>query len=198
MAMVGFKLPRYTREYRRKFGGRDWESRLRTLASFAVDYCDKTILDAGCNLGIIGYEICKQHPAFYHGIDVDRAALNVARGIFSGVSVPYAFHRVDVANDRHLRSILRPEYDIVLLLNVLQYVTVHASGILLETLSCRCKTTFIVTGSTVLHFDLINGLHDFQLVRECGPEAPSRSTYFHLARGQPDQSAEPVRRLRNP
>jgi len=84
--MIRVKLPRYIREYRRKFGGRDWQSRFQTLASFGIDYRDKVILDAGCNLGILGYEISKQKPAFYHGIDVDRAALNVARGIFSGVS----------------------------------------------------------------------------------------------------------------
>ena len=120
---IGGVRPRlWGRDYRRRFGTGDWTERYRPLLELAIDYRGKTVLDAGCNLGIVGYEISKLGPASYHGVDSYQPALEVARAIFSGVSVVHRFDRVDLRRHDRLARVLSPTYDIVLFLSVYQHI----------------------------------------------------------------------------
>ena len=62
--------------------GRPWRQRLEDLVACEIDYAGKTVLDAGCNVGILAYEIAKLGPSFIHAIDGSRPVLNAARLIF--------------------------------------------------------------------------------------------------------------------
>jgi len=50
--------------------GRSWRQRIEDLDAYGIDYAGETVLDAGCNVGILAYEISKRGPAFIHALDV--------------------------------------------------------------------------------------------------------------------------------
>lgn len=104
----------------KKFAG-TWDDRLDGLFSCGVDYSGKTILDVGCSMGIVAYEIAKHKPAYIHGIDILKPHIGVARSIFLGSSVESRFDAMSLGS-RKLPSVLRDHYDIVLLLAVYQHV----------------------------------------------------------------------------
>ena len=133
--------------------GRSWKQRLEDLDACAIDYSGKTVLDAGCNVGILAYEISKRGPAFIHALDGSKEMLSAARLIFRAVETPHRLDLVDLANDRRLREVLRPSYDIVQLLAVYQHVE-RARGALLArrmlaTLAERCTETFVAASNPV-------------------------------------------------
>ncbi|TIL68342.1 class I SAM-dependent methyltransferase [Mesorhizobium sp.] len=105
---------------RKKFAG-TWEDRLDGLFSCGVDYAGKTILDVGCNMGIVAYEIAKHRPTYIHGIDILKPHIGVARSIFLGSGVESRFDAMNLGS-RKLPSVLRDSYDVVLLLAVYQHV----------------------------------------------------------------------------
>ncbi|RWO63413.1 class I SAM-dependent methyltransferase [Mesorhizobium sp.] len=107
-------------KFHKKFAG-TWEDRLEGLFSCGVNYSDKTILDVGCNMGIVAYEISKHRPAYIHGIDILKPHIGVARSIFLGSDVESRFDAMNLGS-RKLPSVLRDRYDIVLLLAVYQHV----------------------------------------------------------------------------
>jgi hypothetical protein len=109
------------RPYRPSFGSPLLTHR-EELFDLGLDYRGLSVLDAGCNLGIIGYEIAKRRPASYHGIDGYVKAVETARAIFSMVDVPSRIDRVNLSDHGSLTRILRPAYDAVLLIHVLSYV----------------------------------------------------------------------------
>lgn len=125
----------------------DWDYRLAGIFDCDVDYSGKTILDAGCNIGIIDYEISKRKPASIHGIDTYRPGILAARNIFLGVDLPSRFDVLDLTDDRKLRKILEPSYDIVLFMVVWQHVrNKHGDAVatrLTATLAERCSGTFV-------------------------------------------------------
>ena len=96
--------------------------RVSGLFDLDLDYTGKSILDVGCNIGMVSYEISKSQPKFIHGIDSYRPAINIARNIFMGVGAESEFHAVDLANDRALHRVLKPQYDIVIMLSVWQHL----------------------------------------------------------------------------
>jgi 2-polyprenyl-3-methyl-5-hydroxy-6-metoxy-1,4-benzoquinol methylase len=131
--------------------GRPWRQRLEDLLACEVDYVGKTVLDAGCNVGILAYEIAKLGPSFIHAIDGSRPVLNAARLIFRSVETPHRLDLVNLADDQRLGAVLEPGYDIVQLLAVYQHVE-RARGEMvarrmLATLAERCKETFIVASN---------------------------------------------------
>jgi 2-polyprenyl-3-methyl-5-hydroxy-6-metoxy-1,4-benzoquinol methylase len=101
--------------------GRPWRQRVEDLCACGVDYSDKTVLDAGCNVGILAYEISKLGPSYIHAIDGSRPLLNAARLILRSVETPHRLDLVDLADDPRLRIVLEPSYDIVQLLAVYQH-----------------------------------------------------------------------------
>ncbi|MGN6763609.1 MAG: class I SAM-dependent methyltransferase [Rhizobiaceae bacterium] len=98
-----------------------WEDRTDSLFSIDVDYAGKAILDIGCNMGVVAYEIAKRKPAFIHGIDPYGPHIFIARSIFDAVPVESKFERGKVGTRRFDR-ILRPRYDIVMMLAVYHYI----------------------------------------------------------------------------
>ena len=99
--------------------GRPWRQRLEDLLACEVDYCGKAVLDAGCNVGILAYELSKFGPSFIHAIDGSQPELEAARVILRSVEIPTRVDLVDLADDARLRTILDPGYDIVQLLAVI-------------------------------------------------------------------------------
>src|SRR4029078_13317364 len=69
-------------------GGRPWRQRLDDLIGCEVDYGGKTVLDAGCNVGILAYEITKLGPSFIHAIDGSRPRLKTSRLVSRSVATP--------------------------------------------------------------------------------------------------------------
>ena len=128
--------------------GRPWRRRLEDLLACGVDYRGKTVLDAGCNVGILAYEIAKLGPSFIHAIDGSQPELDAARVILRSVEIPTRVDLVDLADDARLRAVLDPAYDIVQLLAVYQHVQRvrgdAAARRMLATLAERCRDTFIV------------------------------------------------------
>jgi 2-polyprenyl-3-methyl-5-hydroxy-6-metoxy-1,4-benzoquinol methylase len=128
--------------------GRPWRQRLEDLLACEVDYRGKTVLDAGCNVGILAYELSKLGPSFIHAIDGSQPELEAARVILRSVEIPTRADLVDLADDARLRAILDPGYDIVQLLAVYQHVQKRrgdaAARRMLATLAAHCKETFIV------------------------------------------------------
>ena len=126
----------------------NWEHRLAGVFDCNVDFSGKTILDAGCNVGIIDYEIAKRSPAFIHGIDSYWGGINAARHIFHGVDVESRFDVADITNDRKLRRLLRPSYDIVIMMAVWQHIrTARGQAVadrVVATLAEHCTGVFIV------------------------------------------------------
>jgi len=173
----------WERRYRRRFSGGDWATRTRPLFELGVDYRGKTILDAGCNIGIVGYELSKQQPSFYHGIDVYRPALKVAEAIFSGVDIGFRFDQIDLSDAKALSRKLQPSYDIVLLLHVFKYL-IDQSGEAaarrsLATLANRCADRFIVNGFPVTAEAVADVMTDAGLFleHERAPAAPGKSMW---------------------
>jgi 2-polyprenyl-3-methyl-5-hydroxy-6-metoxy-1,4-benzoquinol methylase len=128
--------------------GRSWRQRVEGLLACEVDYTGKAVLDAGCNVGILAYEIAKRGPAFIHAIDGSRPMLNAARLVFRSVETPHRLDLVDLTDDRSLRDVLAPHYDVILLLAVYQPLE-RASGDraarrVLATLAERCRETLVV------------------------------------------------------
>lgn len=96
-----------------------WSDRIDNLfGHYHIE--NRRILDIGCNMGVVGYEICKHAPALYHGIDLLASHLQVARFIFKAVPVPSAFYEADLLEEpwpTHTK-----EYDIVYLLAVFHHL----------------------------------------------------------------------------
>ena len=128
--------------------GRPWRQRVEDLLACEVDYRGKSVLDAGCNVGILAYELSKLGPSFIHAIDGSQPELEAGRVILRSVEIPTRTDLVDLADDARLRAILEPGYDIVQLLAVYQHVQRvrgdAAARRMLGTLAEHCKETFIV------------------------------------------------------
>ena len=77
--------------------------------------------------------------------------LAAAKLIFRSVDTPHRLDLVDLANDRRLREVLRPAYDIVQLLAVYQHVERARGDALarrmLATLAERCTETFVAASN---------------------------------------------------
>jgi 2-polyprenyl-3-methyl-5-hydroxy-6-metoxy-1,4-benzoquinol methylase len=158
--------------------GRPWRRRLKDLLACELDYRGKTVLDAGCNVGILAYEIAKLGPSFIHAIDGSQPELDAARLILRSVEIPTRVDFVDLAGDARLRAILEPAYDIVQLLAVYQHVQRvrgdAAAGRMLATLAERCRDTFVVATQPDYLPAIIDALSasGFRLERET--QSPAR------------------------
>ena len=158
--------------------GRPWRQRLEDLLACEVDYRGKTVLDAGCNVGILAYEIAKLGPSFVHAIDGSQPELDAARVILRSVEIPTRVDLVDLADDAQLRAVLDPAYDIVQLLAVYQHVHKArgdaAARRMLATLAERCRDAFIVATQPDYLPAIIDALSasGFRLERET--QSPAR------------------------
>lgn len=169
--------------------GRNWRQRLEDLLACQIDYREKTVLDAGCNVGILAYEIAKLGPSFIHAIDGSRPELRAARLIFQSVEIPNRVDLVNLADDAGLRAVLRSHYDIVQLLAVYRYVELSFGDIaawqMLVTLAEHCGERFIVA-DRLAHFPKITETllaSGFMVERETVSRARSYHVVFRRQHG---------------
>jgi len=136
----------FRRPFERRFLG-TWEDRIADLFDAGVDFRGRSVLDVGCNMGIVAYEVSKQNPKSIHGLDVYKPAIRVARRIFIGVPINHRFDVVDICNERKLLSCLSPSYDIVLLLSVWHHLrnrtSAQAADRAVRKIAMRCKRALI-------------------------------------------------------
>lgn len=154
MRIYGRNIYTPWKTYKRFIG--NWDFRLAGIFDCGVDFSGKTILDAGCNVGIIDYEIAKRSPAFIQGIDDYPAGISAARHIFQGVDVASRFDVADLTNERKLRRLLRPSYDVVMFMSVWQHIRGQrgeaVADRVLATLTEHCAGTFIAkTTDNIAH-----------------------------------------------
>ena len=138
-----------------------WPTRLNGLFDVGVSFADQRILDVGCNMGIVGYEVCKQGPAHYHGVELLETHCEIARSIFSAVPVDSAFHNLDVTDASMRKQVLREDYDVVLYLAVHHHL-IKKRGLAraeetARDLLARCRRSLIYRGDD---FDAFAALAD--------------------------------------
>jgi ribosomal protein L11 methylase PrmA len=125
-----------------------WTDRYEDVLASGVEFGGRSVLDAGCNVGIVAYEIAKRGPAFIHGVDVDGFSVQAAREIFHAVPVRSRFERLDLTRPGRLEAGLEPSYDVVLLLSVYQpiqkKVGTERANSMVAALAARCREHFIV------------------------------------------------------
>ena len=95
-------------------------SRSDGLFEHGIDFKDKSVLDVGCNIGIVAYEIAKRSPSLIHGFDSHRRSIEIAQVIFHRIPAESRFWVLDLG---HLeKRALSRRYDIVLLLAIDHHV----------------------------------------------------------------------------
>jgi 2-polyprenyl-3-methyl-5-hydroxy-6-metoxy-1,4-benzoquinol methylase len=121
--------------------------RLAGLFDVGIDYAGKSILDVGCSIGLIAYEISKTGPKSIHGIDRYKPAIETARRIFRGVEAESIFDAFDLASRSARQRFLKPRYDIVLFLCVwhqLKYAKgPEIAAEIVHDLAGRCTEYFV-------------------------------------------------------
>lgn len=130
----------------------NWCACLRGLfdPETGLDFRDKKILDIGCSIGIIAYEISKRNPRRIQGIDGHAPSIEVAKRIFNAVDIPSRFDVVDLRDPKAVREVITDQQDIVLLLGVDHHVRSwdHDSeaDVLLRFLAEMCRSTILFRG----------------------------------------------------
>jgi hypothetical protein len=183
--------------YRPGFRG-TWRERIGDLFDCGVDFRNRTILDVGCNMGIIAYEIAKREPQSIHGVDIDKNYTRVARMIFHGIPLESRFDRLDLTRSRDVARVLKPSYDIVVFLAVYRHLR-KAKGQTValgatEQLFSRCGETFILRtrSSLVPEIEKVASRFGLSLVFKGRPMNGYQSAFHVFSRaGAP--SGEPVR-----
>lgn len=147
-----------------------WGSRLEHILSCGAAFKDATVLDVGCNMGIVGYEVCKQGPAFYHGVEKLYLHSFVAEAIFLGVDTESRIDRFNVASSRKRSEKLKQKYDIVLYLAVHQHIRrIHGNRKALELaedLFERCALDLVFRGPDIDSLKGIASKRGFSLKAE--------------------------------
>ena len=143
--------------YRKKSFQGTWAIRMQGLSDLPVEFAGATVLDVGCNMGIIGYEICKRKPAFFHGVEAMLIHSFVAKMVFQGVEAENRIDRFDITKENMRRKKLLETYDIILYLAVHQHLrkqvgAVEACKVAIDLFS-RCRGSLVFRGP---HLDEIS------------------------------------------
>jgi hypothetical protein len=116
--------------------------------------------------------------------------LNAARLILRSIETPHRVDLVNLANDKRLRAVLEPSYDIVQLLAVHQHVERARGGAaarhMLATLAERCSETFIAASQPDYLPAIIEVLSSAGLRLERKTSSPARRVKHLLFRRQVD------------
>ncbi len=159
--------------------GRPWRQRIEDLRACGVDYAGRSVLDAGCNVGILAYEISKLGPSYMHLLDGSREMLDAARLIFRAVEIPHRLDLVDLTDDRRLRALLEPSYDIVQLLAVYQHLDRvrgdRAARRVVAALAEHCRETFIAASQPAYLPAMTETLTGAGFTLEREAKSPARS-----------------------
>ena len=172
--MFGKKLRAPWRSYRKTAFSGDWAYRLEGLFENGIDFSGKRVLDAGCNVGIVAYEVAKQRPASIHGIDYFPDFIETAKHVFHGYrSLPHKFDVLDLTKPRQVEQTLATDYDIVIFMSVWQHIYErHGAGVAERVaidLARRCKETLIARTVPLALADAFSAImrrEGFALARE--------------------------------
>jgi 2-polyprenyl-3-methyl-5-hydroxy-6-metoxy-1,4-benzoquinol methylase len=146
--------------------------RLAGLFDVGIDYAGKSVLDVGCSIGLIAYEISKTGPRSIHGIDRYKPAVETARRIFRGVPTESTFDAFDLARRGARQRFLKPRYDIILFLCVwhqLKYAKgPETAAEIVRDLAARCGEYFVARTpkEEEQEFHAVMESLGFKLVRE--------------------------------
>jgi 2-polyprenyl-3-methyl-5-hydroxy-6-metoxy-1,4-benzoquinol methylase len=128
-----------------------WEDRIATLFQLDIDFSGASILDVGCNMGVVGLEICRHKPLKYHGIEKMVVHSFVAECVFRGVDIENRIDRIDIGSKKQRDHTLDDQYDIVLYLAVHHHlkrqVGEEAAKDVMVDLFNRCKSRFVYHGT---------------------------------------------------
>ena len=175
--------------YRAGFRG-TWPLRIGDLFNCGIDYRNRTILDVGCNMGILAYEIAKTQPKSIHGVDLDKDFIHVAKMVFCGVPVESRFERLDLTRPRDVARTLETTYDIVVFLAVYQHLY-KANGhevalAVTEDLISRCGEAFVLRTRPrfVPEIEKVANRHGLSLTFRGQPDGESQSVFHVFRRGE--------------
>ncbi len=112
-----------------------------------------SVLDVGCNRGMVGFEFASNGAAIVHGCDIWDHGINVAREVFADIrTVKAQFEVVDLS-----RGIVALEpfggqrYDVILFLAIFlklsRVMKMADLGVLIEHLGKRCNRYFAWRGA---------------------------------------------------
>lgn len=168
------KLRAPWRSYGQTVFSGDWASRLEGLFESGIDFSGKRVLDAGCNVGIVAYEVAKQAPAFVHGVDYFPEFIETAKSVFQGYrALPHSFDVLDLTKRRRVEQTLAADYDIVIFMAVWQHIYERHGEAVAERvaidLARRCVGTFIARTAPLAlaeAFSRIMRREGFELARE--------------------------------
>ena len=152
MKLFGKKLRAPWRSYGQTVFRGDWPFRLEGLFESGVEFGGKRILDAGCNVGIVAYEVAKQGPASIHGVDYFPDFIETAGHIFHGYrKLPHKFDVLDLTKARQVEQTLAADYDVVIFMAVWQHIYERHGPAIAEhvagDLAKRCKETLVARTS---------------------------------------------------
>lgn len=136
----------------RSFQG-TWSDRVANLFDLDVVFEGSSVLDVGCNMGIVGLEVCKHLPKKYHGIERMAAHHFIAQSVFQGAEIPNRVDRININSKKERDNILDSTYDVVLYLAVHQHLKKQAgqevATATLEDLLARCSKYFVFRGPDI-------------------------------------------------
>jgi SAM-dependent methyltransferase len=92
--------------------------RLDGILDLVVRARGASILDVGCNRGLVCFEFANNGAAVVHGCDIEPSVIRTAQELFADIrNVESQFEVVDLRNGpAALKPLFRPRYDIVLVL----------------------------------------------------------------------------------
>lgn len=103
--------------HRRVAGYHDW--RLDGITDLILRAPGASVLDLGCNRGLVGFEFANNGATLVHGVDIDAECINVARHVFADLrSVSSQFEVADLTlGPDALKLLAMPDrYDIIVML----------------------------------------------------------------------------------
>lgn len=161
----------------------NWADRLDGLFDAGVDLKGASVLDVGCNMGIVGYEVCKNGPVRYCGVEAMRVHAFVAEMIFKGVSIPTRVVRGNIAKLSVRRKIFEEMYDVVLYLAVHQHIRKQvgegAAADVLTDLFRHCAKTLVFRGPDLEEVTEIGQRSGFYLAGVGQRNRVNRISLFH-------------------
>lgn len=115
---------KHLRVRQKNFSGNIFD-RLRGLDYVLARCAGCSVLDIGCNEGLIAYEFARNGIRIVHGFERDGHRVNFATRLFRDVPVESRFIRANLAKpgfEGQYGSLLREQYDIVLFLGVYHHL----------------------------------------------------------------------------
>jgi 2-polyprenyl-3-methyl-5-hydroxy-6-metoxy-1,4-benzoquinol methylase len=147
---------------RKNFSGNLFD-RMRGLEFLLERSAGRTVLDIGCNEGLIAYEFARHGARLVHGLERDGQRVRFARRLFRDVPIESRFERANVAlsgaafDERY--DWLLPSYDIVLFLGVYHHLARQMPQAELQTLVER-----LAQKATLWFADRGSRLHEYEAI----------------------------------